>query len=288
MEAPIFHPTTKKKIELLLNDPPQAVGIVGEPKSGKGFVAKYIAAKLLGLELPDLAKYPYCLRYDVESEKFGIDEIRDLQKALSIKVPRRASINRVVVLEHIHALGHEAQNALLKTLEEPPSHTSIVVTFNHPASVLETVRSRLQEIQVLAVSEAVAKEMLSSYEAAELEQAYAISGGRVGLMTALLGESDDLRTGPAISLAKEILTKSKYDRLCMVDALIKKPEIPVSDLLESIRIVLNATFQNSVKGTNSSQQQASLHRLSRVYDAIQDNQRGANQKLTLSRLFAAL
>ncbi len=288
METPMFHPITQKKINLLLNDPPQAVGIIGEPKSGKGFVAKYVAAKLLGLELSDLSKYPYCLRYDVESEKFGIDEIRDLQKALSIKVPRQTNINRVVILEHIHSLGHEAQSALLKTLEEPPSYTSIIVTFNHPASVLETVRSRLQEIQVLPVSEADAKATLSSYKTIELEQAYAISGGRAGLMMALLGESDDQQTIHAITLAKEILKKTKYERLCMVDVLTKKPEIPTSDLLESIRIILSAAFQNSIKGANISQQSASLHRLSRVYDAIQDNQKGANQKLTLSRLFAAL
>lgn len=60
---------------------------------------------------------------------------------------RHSAKRRVVVLDPADALNEEAGNALLKTLEEPPSGTQFVLVSARPASLLQTVRSRSQRVR---------------------------------------------------------------------------------------------------------------------------------------------
>ncbi len=53
---------------------------------------------------------------------------------------------RVFVIEAADAMAEESQNALLKTLEEPPSYAHLILVSAEPEALLETVRSRCQEI----------------------------------------------------------------------------------------------------------------------------------------------
>ena len=73
-----------------------------------------------------------------------VDQIRhDLVGALSISAVEGAG--RTVILDEADALNVEAQNALLKTLEEPPAGTLLVLVASRPEALLDTVRSRCQE-----------------------------------------------------------------------------------------------------------------------------------------------
>jgi DNA polymerase-3 subunit gamma/tau len=72
----------------------------------------------------------------------GIDEIRDLREKIGFR-PNEARY-KVYVIDEAHMLTKEAFNALLKTLEEPPSHAVFVLATTEPDRVPETVRSRCQ------------------------------------------------------------------------------------------------------------------------------------------------
>ena len=72
----------------------------------------------------------------------GIEEVRQIQKFLSRK-PIRDDKNTVIVRE-AHLLTIPAQNALLKTLEEPPGNSLIYLITSSPYSLLPTVLSRVQ------------------------------------------------------------------------------------------------------------------------------------------------
>lgn len=73
-----------------------------------------------------------------------VDQIRhDLVGALSLSAVEGAG--RAVILDEADALNVEAQNALLKTLEEPPPGTLLVLVASRPEALLDTVRSRCQE-----------------------------------------------------------------------------------------------------------------------------------------------
>ena len=54
---------------------------------------------------------------------------------------------KVVVLDDAHLMTEEAENALLKTLEEPPPRTLIVLVTSEPGRLLATIRSRAQEVR---------------------------------------------------------------------------------------------------------------------------------------------
>ncbi len=75
----------------------------------------------------------------------GIADIRALCRDLSL-APR--GYEHVGIIEHMELLTPEAQNALLKTLEEPPPHTYIIGTTHMPEALLPTVRSRMTIITV--------------------------------------------------------------------------------------------------------------------------------------------
>ena len=72
----------------------------------------------------------------------GIDDIRNLRE--KIKLSPSCGRKKVYVIDEVHMLTKEACNALLKTLEEPPSHAVFVLCTTEPRKVPETVRSRCQ------------------------------------------------------------------------------------------------------------------------------------------------
>jgi DNA polymerase III subunit delta' len=99
---------------------------------------------------------------------------------------------RVVIVDDADAMVPEAQNAMLKTLEEPPSGSTFVLVTARPDLLLPTVRSRCQRLRfgTLAPSEiAAVLEKRHEYSAAEAHAAAAAADGSIG--RALEGSSDE-------------------------------------------------------------------------------------------------
>lgn len=89
------------------------------------------------------------------SQSIGIEDIKQMQKKLFLKPIK--SKTKAVILEDSHLLTTEAQNALLKVLEEPPEHTIIVLATDTKDVLLPTILSRCKiivlEEEQLALSE---------------------------------------------------------------------------------------------------------------------------------------
>lgn len=83
---------------------------------------------------------------------WGIEEIREIKKFLSQKPFNHQS--KLVVIQEAENLKTEAQNALLKTLEEPGENNYLILTTNNPSSLLPTIISRCQIIRTIPKSEA--------------------------------------------------------------------------------------------------------------------------------------
>src|SRR5215203_3309713 len=82
----------------------------------------------------------WLLEQDAAS-KSKVDDMRDLLE----RVPLGTSGNRkVIILDEVHMLSQGAENALLKTLEEPPEHVVFVLATTDPQKVRPTIRSRTQ------------------------------------------------------------------------------------------------------------------------------------------------
>ncbi len=85
----------------------------------------------------------WLLEQDAAS-KSKVDDMRDLLE----RVPLGTSGNRkVIILDEVHMLSQGAENALLKTLEEPPSHVVFVLATTDPQKVRPTILSRTQHYE---------------------------------------------------------------------------------------------------------------------------------------------
>ena len=74
-----------------------------------------------------------------------VDDMRTLLERVSLASPGRA---KVYLLDEVHMLTPGAENALLKTLEEPPSHVTWVLATTEPHKVAQTIRSRCQVFEL--------------------------------------------------------------------------------------------------------------------------------------------
>lgn len=132
-------------------------GMLGKPEScphvfllhgptgcGKTTIARIIASQLdcKGTDVRE-----------VDSADFrGIDTIREIRRNSNFKAMEGS--HRTWIIDECHKLTNDAQNALLKILEDTPPHVFFVLCTTEPHKLLETIRSRCQQFQVKPLTDA--------------------------------------------------------------------------------------------------------------------------------------
>jgi DNA polymerase-3 subunit delta' len=120
------------------------------------------------------------------SKDIVVDQIRDLvDHRLAMK--RFEGRRRFAIVDPADAMNPQAQNALLKTLEEPPDGTTLVLVAGSPDALLPTIRSRCLRVSFQPIPDAL---VVSELEAAgrspaEARLAAALAGGSLGRAMAL-------------------------------------------------------------------------------------------------------
>ncbi|HEY2214487.1 MAG TPA: DNA polymerase III subunit gamma/tau [Acidimicrobiales bacterium] len=89
----------------------------------------------------------------------GVDAMRDLVAHAGLGTPGRW---KIYIVDEVHMLSNAAANALLKTLEEPPSHVVFVLATTDPQKVPPTIRSRTQHLEFRLISADTLHELLQS------------------------------------------------------------------------------------------------------------------------------
>src|SRR5437870_12421473 len=167
--------------------------LIGEEGVGKTAVARALAEELLlGEGQPSRLEVHPDFWSDDRPEAISIDEIRfhpergapahdqSLQQFLSLK-PFVAPL-RVALLANAERMTEAAQNCLLKTLEEPPPNTVLVLTTAYPDHLLPTCLSRCQLIALSAVGRSRLADFIAS-RSGNPDEAVALAGlahGRPG------------------------------------------------------------------------------------------------------------
>ena len=132
---------------------------------------------------------------------------------------------RVAIVEQAHRMNEDAQNALLKMLEEPPAGVTIVLCADDDERLLPTVRSRCVRVRLGAVSTRVIEDWLGELGAADAPQAARLArlaGGRPGLALAYARapESERIRGEIARGLV-DLLPAGRQARLAAIRDLVK-------------------------------------------------------------------
>jgi DNA polymerase-3 subunit delta' len=112
------------------------------------------------------------------SKDIVVDQIRDLVDH-RLAMRRFEARRRFVVLDPADAMNPQAQNALLKTLEEPPEGTTLVLVASSPDALLPTIRSRCARVAFAPLPDAllVARLQQEGHSAEEARLAAAVAGG---------------------------------------------------------------------------------------------------------------
>jgi DNA polymerase-3 subunit delta' len=125
------------------------------------------------------------------AKEVKIDTVREMQATVGLRP--YSGRRRLYILGDADRLNEESSNCMLKTLEEPPSHTILVLLAPDEASVLPTISSRCLHVPLRSLPRAVVASSLVDVWEAEPEQAEtlaALSGGRLGYAVTLLADRD--------------------------------------------------------------------------------------------------
>ncbi len=157
----------------------------------------------------------------------SIDNIRELRQN-AIYRPTRARF-KIYIIDEVHMLTNEAFNALLKILEEPPSHVKFIFATTAPNNVLATVQSRCQRFDFVSISATTITNQLKNIltqEGIEFEEDLLIALGRLanGSMRDSLSLLDQLisagKSPLTYSMLEEYLGLPDRQKICsLIDAI---------------------------------------------------------------------
>ncbi len=202
----------------------------------------------------------------------GIEEIRALRE--SVRSLPSVCKKKVYIIDEVHMLTKEAFNALLKTLEEPPSHVLFILATTEPEKIPLTILSRCQRYEFRRISaEDIKKHLLKIAEADEFsltdEAADLLSVRAEGGLRDALSLLDQCRSAAGdapltaslvydllgltgkeeiLALASHILRRENAEALGAFHAILqngKEPAAVLSDLLSHFRDVLMAKIDEN-------------------------------------------
>lgn len=172
--------------------------------------------------------HPDVLEIDAASNR-GIDEIRELRS--KIKYAPLSVDKKVYIIDEVHMLTKEAFNALLKTLEEPPSHVVFILATTEPWKLPDTVVSRTFHVQFEVPGDEEIKRSLTRIVEGEK---LAIDDG---LLTSI-GEIADRSFRDAAKILEELVLASQGKKITkeVLEGMYHSTSIEknVSDLVEKL------------------------------------------------------
>ena len=122
--------------------------IVGEDGIGKSLLARGLAEVILGIEPRE--SHVDIIDYKTTENSFKISHVRELVSEVN-KKPYEGD-KKVIILYDGQKMTTEAQNALLKTIEEPPNGVYIIILTTSLELILDTIKSRCQICKLAPLS----------------------------------------------------------------------------------------------------------------------------------------
>jgi DNA polymerase-3 subunit delta' len=283
-----LHPKTELAVTEIIASPPQALLISGPNGVGKSAVAKYLIQKIIDLSVGDIDSYRFGMIISPAKGSISIDQIRSLNEFLSLKTTGQGKVRRFVVIEHADTMTIEAQNSLLKLLEEPPRDSVIFLTAAQRLVLLPTVLSRLQ-LLAIELPPLEALQSVFKLQGAEFDRLYRLSGGLPGLLADMLGSKDSQKNPLllAVEQARLILKSTTFERLSLIDK-ITRSEYGANAVVEMLVRMSAAAIEQAAAADNSRSVSRWQKVMASAYLAQNKLSRGANQKLALSELMINL
>lgn len=154
--------------------------IAGEDGVGKGKLTNILAKFILNGDLD--REYVDIINYSSEKSSFGVDDVRDIIEEVYKKPFEKDK--KVIIIHEGNKLTIQAQNALLKTIEEPPKGVYIIILCESLELILDTIKSRCEIYKLKPLTKSELYEYIKikkfNYDENEIKSAIAFSEGVPG------------------------------------------------------------------------------------------------------------
>jgi DNA polymerase-3 subunit delta' len=203
-------------------------------------------------ELQKKKENPYYKLTIPKANKIKVNSIRDIKKFLSLNY---SDIKyRIVLISDAHLMNEEAQNALLKNLEEPPEGVIFILITPYPGLLRETIRSRCWSLNFSPLNNHELKEVLTSFFDIEdnlAESVAPFSNGSVTNALNLLDHDFYLLLDKVISILRYSFAKKYHSALDEISYFLKEDSATrMRILIQMIMIWLNDIQRHRIGNNN--------------------------------------
>ncbi len=284
----LLNQTTRANVNSFISKPSSSLLLIGSTGVGKTTIIRYIAARLLAIEESQINSYPYIMQISPDEKKsLGINQIRAIDRFISLAIPRRdeQQIKRIILVDDADKLTLEAQNAVLKNLEEPPYDTIFLLSCTNPNALLDTLKSRVSKIRIVNPSREALVSYLEQLDPSKtaIDRAMGISGGSIGSAIGIIEQEETHALAIAAKLSRNVLSANLYERLLMVNDLSKDPRL-VNDLVTTLQQMADISLEKAT-GMQAKRWQNILYV---AYKAHEHLEHKTNLRLTLTYLMLNL
>ncbi len=217
----VLHPSSRELIERLINKMPQALILTGASGLGVTAVAKAIARELgsaqLIIEPKRRLEGGKKLVVDHEKGSIIIEDIRELYTLTRAK----NTTTQVYVFDFDgRIMTHQAQNAFLKLLEEPRDNVHFILATDRPDTLLPTILSRSQRIDLRKISSRQTALLLDTLKLTDATKrariTFAASGLPATIASLVMSEALYEKRVGIMQDAKTLISGESFDKLAVI------------------------------------------------------------------------
>lgn len=283
--------------------------IAGERYSGKEFIAKIYAAAMLCDDEADrpCGKCPNCIKsfsdnnpdiINVVHDKPNVISVEDIRSQVnnSVAIKPYGGKRKIYIINDAEKMNMQAQNALLKTLEEPPEYVTILLLTANMDELLPTILSRCVILSMRPVRDKEVKKFLM--EEVEIPDykadiCVAFARGNIGKAKLLARNEDfDNIRGQAVSLMKNISNMEVTDLMQAVKS-VTEYKVQIQDFFDIMTVwyrdVLlfkatadanNLIFREEIQYIKKAADLTSYEQLQDIIDALEKAKRRLEANVT--------
>ena len=286
MIKPLMNSNTNKEVMSFISSPANCLVLIARNGSGKKTIADYLISELIS---PDqkLFEGRDIMHIQPIEGNISVETVREISKFFNLKPLKGNGFTRALIIEHSEKLSREAQNSLLKTIEEPPANTLIILTLDSKQSLLPTLHSRLTSIYIDKIDQSSINNhfVSSGYDLESIKLALLVSDNKIGMATDILSNESNTSL-ETLKICKEIIGMNKTQRLVKINDFAKDKQ-KIRDLIDGIINIAKASLEFSAT-RNPKPSEAWSRALSASIEAKEAILANASPKLVLTKLFLAI
>lgn len=242
MNKPIVNKANLSEINRFSKNLPQTTILSVSDYEWGEQIAKYIA---------EVANFDYEVVYPLKDDKINLDVGKIyVKQARELVQKTRTALkkNKVYIIYKASTMNEQAQNAFLKSLEEPNSSTFYILLVNNVHSLLPTVLSRSQILKITPLNNDASLKLIPDNIPANIKQQILfVANGNPLLINKLVNDSSLISQYSAhITTAKSFLTASTYQKLITINKL-KDSREDATATLDALIKILSTTIKTPDK-----------------------------------------